>query len=130
MAEFTQTRIVKASEIDNLNHVNNVIYLQWVQEIAELHWEELTKNGTHSDYFWVVLRHEIDYKGQALLNDEITLKTWVGETSGVKSVRHVSISKNNKIIAKAATTWCLINAATNKPNRVTESILKTLYPNK
>ncbi|WP_299621353.1 thioesterase family protein [uncultured Tenacibaculum sp.] len=125
---FTTTRVVVSEEIDNLNHVNNVVYVQWVQDIATLHWEYLVKDINAEDLIWVLVKHEIDYIGQAVLNDEITLKTWVGETKGVKSVRHVEIFKEDKLLAKSQTTWCLLNSKTLRPTRITEDIFNLLSP--
>ncbi|WP_075342329.1 acyl-CoA thioesterase [Tenacibaculum agarivorans] len=125
---FSTTRTVVSSEIDDLDHVNNVVYLQWVQDIATLHWQHLTKNSDAKDLIWVVLRHEIDYLGQATLNEKITLKTWVGETKGVKSIRHVEIFKEDKLLVKAQTTWCLLNNKTLRPTRITEDIFNLLSP--
>lgn len=126
---FSTTRKVISEEIDELNHVNNVVYVQWVQDIAKLHWAELVKNNPQeNDLIWVVLRHEIDYKNQAMLDDVVTLKTWVGETAGVKSVRHVEIYKDDKILVKAKTTWCLLDAKTFRPTRITENIYNLLLP--
>ena len=126
---FSTTRKVISEEIDELNHVNNVVYVQWVQDIAKLHWAELVENNPQeNDLIWVVLRHEIDYKNQAMLDDVVTLKTWVGETAGVKSVRHVEIYKDDKILVKAKTTWCLLDAKTFRPTRITENIYNLLLP--
>ncbi len=125
---FSIKRKVVKEEIDELNHVNNVVYLQWVQDIAKLHWKELTKNNDYKNLIWVVIRHEINYLGEATLNDEIKLTTWVGETGGVKSIRHVAIYKGEKLIAKAETTWCLLNGKTFRPTRITESIVNLLSP--
>lgn len=125
---FTTQRTVLSEEIDELNHVNNVVYVQWVQDIAKMHWSELLKNSSEKDFIWVVLRHEIDYKNQAKLNDVVTLKTWVGETEGVKSIRHVEVYKENTLLISAKTTWCLLNSKTFRPTRITENILKLLSP--
>ncbi|MDG2074282.1 MAG: acyl-CoA thioesterase, partial [Polaribacter sp.] len=79
---FISHHIVKSDEIDDLNHVNNAVYVKWMDNVAYLHWQKLTENHPLPDYIWVVSRHEIDYKRQAVLGDEIEIKTWVGETSG------------------------------------------------
>ncbi len=127
---YTYTHIVTEDEIDHLNHVNNVVYVQWIQDVSTKHWNDLTVNDVDMNYVWVVMRHEIDYKGQALLGDQITFKTWVGETKAVTSVRHVEIYKGSKLLAKAATTWCMLHAKSLKPARITESILKVLQAGK
>lgn len=126
MKYFEAKRTVKPDEIDELNHVNNVMYVQWIQDIAGLHWSELIKENPQEDCIWVVVRHEIDYLRSAVLDDIVTLKTWVGETQGVKSVRHVEILKEDKVLVKAQTTWCLLDAKTHRPKRIDESVLKTL----
>lgn len=130
MQLFEIKHTVTPNEIDGLNHVNNIVYLQWVQDVAGQHWKSLIKqNPLEKKYIWVVIRHEIDYLRPAILNDEITLRTWVGKNSGAKSVRHVVILKGEEILAKAETTWCLLEAETMKPTRITEEVLNTLLPN-
>ena len=128
MSVFKTTYTVIASDIDELNHVNNVVYLSWIQNIANLHWTQLKQDQDTSAYVWVVIRHEIDYIGQALLGDSIVAKTWVGETGGIRSIRHVEFYKNNKLIVKAQTTFCLVNSKTFKPTRITDQILMMLAP--
>lgn len=118
--------IVEAAHIDVLNHVNNVVYMQWVNDASEKHWSILSNSEINTRYFWVCLRHEIDYLGEAFLGDEVTVFTWVGASKGVKSVRHVEIIKGKKVIAKAASTWCLIDAKTQKPTRIREDVLALL----
>ena len=128
MSVFETTYTVIASDIDELKHVNNVVYLSWIQNIANLHWTQLKQDQNTSAYVWVVIRHEIDYIGQALLGDSIVAKTWVGETGGIRSIRHVEFYKNNKLIVKAQTTFCLVNSKTFKPTRITDQILMMLAP--
>ncbi len=123
--KFSQKITVKPEDIDELNHVNNVVYLQWVQTVAAAHWrskgEEITSN-----YFWVALRHEIDYLSPAYLGNEITAYTWVSRMEGVKSIRQVEFYLAEKCIAKAVTHWCLLEATTLKPKRIGQDI-KTLF---
>ena len=128
MVFFETKYAVKSSHIDELNHVNNVVYLQWIQDIANLHWTQLKKSEDTTDYVWVVIRHEIDYVGQALLGDSIVAKTWVGKTGGIRSIRHVEFYKNNKLIVKAQTMFCLVNSKSFKPTRITDQILMMLAP--
>ena len=86
---------VTSADIDDLNHVNNVVYVKWMDEVAFKHWAFLTTDFPLPAYIWVVVRHEIDYKGQALLGDEIIAKTWVGETKGFTSERLIAFYKGD-----------------------------------
>tara|TARA_B110000003_G_scaffold53347_1_gene53100 strand:+ start:45312 stop:45701 length:390 start_codon:yes stop_codon:yes gene_type:complete len=126
MKIFEKSYHVLNSNIDELGHVNNIVYFEWIQDIANLHWKELKQGVDTSESIWVVIRHEIDYLNQALLGDVLKTKTWVGKTVGLKSVRHVEFYKDDKLIAKSKTTFCLLNQKTFKPIRITDQILSIL----
>jgi len=121
---FRHSFKVKLHHIDDLNHVNNTVYLLWVQEVAYMHWDVLAPKEIKDNSVWMVLRHEIDYLGQAYVNDTITIYTWIDETAGVKSTRMVHIYCEDKILTKSKTTFCLLDKETLKPKRVGEDILE------
>lgn len=123
---FTFKLTVSNNDIDHLNHVNNVIYIQWVLKAAELHWSKLSTEAINKNYVWVVLRHEIDYFSPGILGDEIIIKTWIGASNGAKSERFVEIKKGNKLLAKAKTTWCLLATESMKAVRIPSEILTLL----
>lgn len=126
--DFSITITVHKNDIDELGHVNNVIYVRWVQEVAAAHWDSLASPDIKQKYVWVVLRHEIDYLSAAFENDHIIATTWVGESNGARSERFVHLTdiKTGKIIAKAKTTWCMLNGVTMRPKRVDEEVVKLL----
>ena len=121
---------VTSADIDDLNHVNNVVYVQWMDQVAFEHWEFLTQNNPLPQYIWVVLKHEIEYLKQAILGDEIIVKTWVGETKGFKSERLMEFYKNNQLLVKAKTVWGMLDVKNYKPSRIRENVLKVLQPAK
>jgi len=123
---YTLTITVSPEDLDLLHHVNNLVYVKWMDKIATNHWAHLTKDTPLPQYVWVVVRHEIDYLKQAILGDEITVKTWVGETKGVTSVRFMEFYKNDVLLVKAKTTWAMLDAITHKPSRIRENVLKVL----
>lgn len=127
--KFKHPLQIRTGDIDNLEHVNNVVYLRWVQEAAEAHWNNLTSVKQRSEMAWVVIRHEIDYYQSAKLMDDLFAFTWVEASEGVKSIRIVEIfNQSEKLLAKSRTTWCLIDAITQRPKRINEEI-KTLFGN-
>ncbi|WP_334057784.1 acyl-CoA thioesterase [Polaribacter sp. P097] len=129
MNNFFEVKIeIKAEDIDDLNHVNNAIYVKWMDEVAFTHWAHLTKNQPITDTIWVVSRHEIDYKSEAFLGDEITAKTYVGNTKGVTSERFIEFYKGETLLAKSKTIWVLLDAKSYKPVRIRENILNLLQP--
>jgi acyl-CoA thioester hydrolase len=121
---FEMTVTVQPGDIDGQNHVNNIVYLRWVQDIATAHWESLASAEAQTAIGWVVFRHEIDYKLPANLGDEILLRTWVGEASRLKFERFTEIRRkeNNQLLAQARTLWVPIDSETGKPTRVSADV--------
>ena len=124
MQIFTKTITVTQEDLDELNHVNNVCYVQWVNDIAREHWVSKATPDMCKFYFWVVIRHDIHYKDAAFLDDVLKLKTYAS-LSGVTSLRTVEIynSKTNKLLVKAETKYCLIDAKTERPTRAPQDII-------
>lgn len=124
MQTFETTMIVVQDDLDELNHVNNMRYVLWVNDIAKTNWEQIATTKIKNEYFWVLLSHHIDYKQSAYLNDMLLIKTYVTKTVGVKSTRIVEVynKKTSKLLAKSETNWCLISKKTQKPARITPEI--------
>ncbi len=126
---FEETLMVSDKDLDELEHVNNVRYVQWMEDIAKSHWEKKAPSEVQDKYIWMVLRHEIDYKGQAFKGDELLLQTYVGEHTHVTSQRHVIIrnKETKKILIQARSTWCLLDAQTRKPARINVKMFRNFY---
>jgi len=120
---------VTSADLDELNHVNNVVYVQWVQDVAKAHWESMTSDHFRRQNIWMVLRHEIDYLSQAVEGDVLVAKTWVAWSEGVKSERCVEISnkETGKLIIQAKTLWCLLDGDTKRPRRIGDDIKKIFH---
>src|SRR5210317_619310 len=112
--------IVEKEDLDALNHVNNVRYVNWIQEIAKAHWLKKSTKEMNRLYFWVITSHHINYKRSAFLNDRLLLKTFVEKSEGSISTRIVEMynSKTNKLIVKSKTEWCLMSVKTKKPSKI------------
>ena len=119
------TRVAQASDIDEMGHVNNAVYLIWAQDIAVAHWRHVADDALKRALVWVALRHEIDYRDQVLEGETVEIRTWLGRVSGPRFMRHVDIRKAgaSRFSAKVETDWCLIDAQSRKPRRVGPEIL-------
>jgi len=113
---------VTIDDIDGLGHVNNVAYLGWTQMIASMHWNKLASEEIRKDVMWFVLRHEVDYLKQAFVNDTITIYTWIEDAKGARSNRMFRIYRDDELLVKCKTTWCLIDIKTQKPKRIENEI--------
>lgn len=123
---FTRHFTVKSSDIDEQGHVNNVVYVRYIQDVAIDHWISVTDEEIRKKYTWVVLRHEIDYKKQAFEAEEITATTWVGEPTRISWERFTEIKRGADLLVKAKSIWCLIDRQTTKPARITAEMVRLL----
>ena len=126
MKTYEYTITVTPDDIDALDHVNNVRYVQWVQDAAEAHWNILATAEQKMQYIWMVLSHQISYKGQAFLNDRIRVKTYVTRSEGVTSVRVVEMyhEGSERLLARAETEWCLLKKDSKRPVRLSDDLIE------
>ena len=119
--------LVEHAEIDAFGHVNNQIYLGWMNEASMAHssacgwnWDRHLKLGAG----WVARRHEIDYLLPAKEGDTIIFRTWISEVSRVTAVRRYEMLRkaDGKIIARGRSLWAWITYATGRPARIAPEI--------
>ncbi len=130
---FEQTISVHPQDIDQFDHVNNVVYVRWVQEVSTAHWNAAATNAQKEAIGWVVVRHEIDYMRSARLGDEIIARTWVGSADKNIFERHTELLRSSdlKVLARARSLWCPIDLHSRKPVRVGADIHERFsVPNK
>jgi len=123
---FTQRFPVDAADIDELGHVNNIVYLRYAQDIATAHWRARASADMVAAYVWVVMRHEVDYRTALELGDEVEVRTWVdSEARGPFWARFVDIYKvgAEKPAAQIKSNWCLLDARTRRIKRVPQDII-------
>jgi acyl-CoA thioester hydrolase len=118
---------VTADVVDANRHVNNVAYVQWMQDIAIAHSEacggvRLAKELGGS---WYVRTHRIEYLKPAFLNDDITVLTWIADWRKVRSLRRYRFIRDEIVLAEGETDWVFVDAATGRPKPITEQIVST-----
>ncbi|MBE0591383.1 MAG: acyl-CoA thioesterase [Gemmatimonadales bacterium] len=115
---------VQPADIDRLGHVNNTVYLRWVQEAAVAHWKAAAPPAAQVSLVWIVARHEIDYKRPTFLEDEVIARTWVGTATRRAFDRHTELVRvaDGKLLARARTVWCPIDAQTGKVTDVDDDV--------
>lgn len=126
MQSYSIKLIVTEKDLDELLHVNNVRYLDWIQQISKEHWQRNAGKKLQKDFVWVVRKHEILYHSAAKLDDELVLETEIIDTRGPLSTRKVVIKNNktDKAVVTSETDWCLINPDSMKPIRIPDGIKK------
>lgn len=115
---------VRPGDIDELGHVNNVVYLRWVQDAATAHWQDRASEEDRASLFWVVARHEIDYLRPAYLETDVVARTWVGTASRRQFERHTELVRGSdgKTLIRARTLWVPVDAGTLRPTDVSDRV--------
>ncbi|WP_025409667.1 acyl-CoA thioesterase [Gemmatirosa kalamazoonensis] len=115
---------VEPTDLDDQDHVNNVVYVRWVQDAAIAHWRALTTTDIQATVGWALLRHEIDYRAAARLGDEVIVRTRVGHLEGITFERLTDIRRaaDGRVLAESRTLWCPIDPRSGRPRRVSEEV--------
>ncbi len=126
---FTMTITAAETDIDELGHVNNAVWVQWIQRIATAHWEAVAPAEHKAAYVWVVTRHEIDYRASVVAGETVTGETWVeGGPKGARFDRHVRfVGDDGRVKLDAVTTWALLDRATGRLLRVRPEIAAPFF---
>lgn len=125
---FEKTIVVQPEHLDELQHVNNITYLKWIQEVSAAHWNKNAPENVKEHYYWVVRNHNITYHKQAFEGDFINIKTHVKANKGPLSIRFVAMTNNKtgESLVTSETQWCLLAKSSGRPTRITDEI-KTLF---
>jgi acyl-CoA thioester hydrolase len=120
LTPFIHSFTAAPSDIDQLGHVNNAVWVRWIQDMATSHWQAVASPEHIAAYYWVVTRHEIDYRGNIAAGESVTARTWIeSEPKGAQFDRRVDfVDTNGKVIVRANTTWAMIDKVTGRLVRV------------
>ncbi len=129
MKNYSESFDVVPSDLDDLNHVNNIRYVEWIQDISKKHWNKATTEDIRKSMIWVVRNHHISYLKSAVLGDTIEISTYIAQNKGPISARVVEIKNKNtrELLVKATTEWCLLDAVSFRPKRVPEAVHKLFF---
>jgi len=124
MKPFTRIFTASPADIDALGHVNNAVWVRWIQDMATSHWQAVAAPEHIAAYIWVVTRHEIDYRGNIAAGESVTARTWIEtEPKGAQFDRRVDfVDAKDKVIVRANTTWAMLDKTKGRLVRVRPEI--------
>ena len=124
MKAFTREFVATPESIDELGHVNNAVWVQWIQQVATGHWDAAAPQSHKDAYIWVVVRHEIDYLDNVGPGESVTARTWISDPpKGARFDRNVEfLNAAGKVVVRAKTTWAMIDKASGRIARVRNEI--------
>lgn len=119
---------IEPADIDFMGHVNNAIYLKWVQEAVVSHWQKLAPAEAVAKHLWVALKHEITYRKPAFLDDEVIATVVLEKVHGARAFYATLIKRGEDILAEVKSSWCCLDAETLKPSRLAQDTVARFFP--
>ncbi|WP_341208105.1 acyl-CoA thioesterase [uncultured Sphingomonas sp.] len=121
---FTRTFTAQPADIDELGHVNNAVWVRWIQDLSVAHWAAIAPAEHQAAYVWMITRHVIDYRGNVVEGETVTGETWVPDPPrGARFDRHFRFfGSDGKLRVEGVTTWALLDRASGRLLRITPEI--------
>lgn len=119
---------VDVADIDFMGHVNNAVYLNWVQDAVIEHWRRVAPPEAVTAYLWIALRHEITYRRPAFLHDQLVASVKVERVQRESAFYETTVRRNGDVIAEIKSRWCCVDAVAKNPARVTDEIVRCFFP--
>ncbi|MHB9878592.1 acyl-CoA thioesterase [Pacificimonas sp. ICDLI1SI03] len=123
-AQIDYPLAIQPSHIDHMGHVNNAVYLNWVQEAVIKHWEKFAPDDAQARYLWVALKHSITYRKAAFLSDNLIASVALEKVKGVRAFYRTAIKRGEEVLAEIDSTWCSVDAESHRPARVAADVVR------
>ncbi|KQY21682.1 acyl-CoA thioesterase [Pararhizobium sp.] len=117
-------RHLSAADIDDMGHVNNTVYLKWVQDAVVQYWQQVSPSAVRGGLLWVALQHEIKYRMPLFLGDKVTATG----TRGSRASFTTMFKRGDDLAAEVHSSWCCVDASTRRPRRIADDIAHVFLP--
>ena len=126
---FVVPLTVADTDIDENGHVNNVVYVRWLQDVGTAHWMARFDADTRGQWSWVASRHEVDYFRALPPGSKPVARTWVGDPQGARFNRYVRIeNEDGQLCAQGVSEWVLVDGSTMRPSRIPPGMIAPFGP--
>lgn len=119
---------ISEGDIDHMGHVNNAVYLKWVQDAVVRYWEHLAPPDAVAKHLWVALKHEISYRRPTFLDDIVVADVIAEKMNGARVFFTTVIKRGDQVVAEAKSVWCCLDAASKRPARLARDVAKRFLP--
>lgn len=119
---------IAPADIDHMGHVNNSVYLRWVQEAVVGYWQKVAPAEAVAAHLWVALKHEITYRKPTFLDDAVVADVIAERVRGTRAFFSTVIRRGEEVVAEVKSCWCCLDAATRRPARLAGDVVKRFLP--
>ncbi|HET8749397.1 MAG TPA: thioesterase family protein [Sphingomicrobium sp.] len=128
MTSFRHQIAIEPADIDHMGHVNNAVYLKWVQEAVIDYWRSVAPPSAVAQHLWVALKHEISYRKPTFLQDKVVAEVIAEKMEGARAYFTTVVRRGQEVLSEVKSTWCCLDAATRRPARLARDIAARFLP--
>lgn len=121
---FRHAIVIGRDDIDHMGHVNNSVYLKWVQEAVVHYWEKMAPPEAVARHLWVALKHEITYRKPTFLNDVVVADVLADQMEGARAFFTTVVRRGEEVLAEVKSCWCCLDSATRRPARLARDVVE------
>jgi acyl-CoA thioester hydrolase len=125
---FRHVVAIEPEDIDHMGHVNNAVYLKWVQEAVVDYWKSVAPPSAVAQHLFVALRHEITYFRPTFLQDVVVAEVIAEKMEGARAFFRTIVRRGDEVLSEIQSCWCCLDAATKRPHRLARDIVRRFVP--
>ena len=115
------------ADIDFMGHVNNSVYLKWVQDAVVAYWSNVAPAEAVARHLWVALKHEITYRKPTFLHDDVIATVILQKVRGARALYQTVIKRGEDVLAEVTSSWCCVDAKTLRPARLASNLVERFF---
>ena len=119
---------IDPADIDHMGHVNNAVYLKWVQEAVVDYWRSIAPPEAVAGHLWVALKHEITYRRPTFLQDNVVAEVIAEKVEGARAYFTTIVRRGEEVLSEIKSSWCCLDAVTKRPARLARHIVGRFLP--
>ena len=125
---FRHPIAIEPADIDHMGHVNNAVYLKWVQEAVVDYWRSVAPPNAVAQHMWVALKHEITYLRPTFLQDIVVAEVIAEKVEGARAMFTTVLRRGEEALSEIKSSWCCLDAATLRPARLAREVVGRFLP--
>lgn len=113
---------IAEQDIDHMGHVNNSVYLKWVQDAVVQYWQAIAPAEAVSKHLWVALKHEITYRKPTFRDDSVFAEVIAEQVQGARAFFTTIVKRGEDVLAEVKSCWCCLDAMSQRPTRLAQDV--------
>jgi acyl-CoA thioester hydrolase len=128
LATFRHPIAIEPADIDHMGHVNNAVYLKWVQDAVIDYWQSVAPPEAVATHLWVALKHEITYRRPTFLQDTVVAEVIAEKVLGARAMFTTVLRRGEEVLSEIKSSWCCLDAVTQRPARLAGEVVARFLP--